>query len=50
MTLPAALFPAPDRPRSTRRSSGEDEVDERYVEEEESKDGEEGDEDEKTGT
>jgi len=25
MLLPAALFPAPDRPSSTRRSSGEDE-------------------------
>lgn len=27
MTLPAVLFPAPERPSSTRRSSGEDEAD-----------------------
>lgn len=46
MALPAALFPDPDRPRSTRRSSGEGEADEKCEEEE----GEEGGgEEEKTG-
>lgn len=48
MSLPAALFPAPDRPSSTRRSSGEDEEDEGNDEAEEVKAGEEGEE-EKTG-
>lgn len=47
--LPALLFPAPDRPSSTRRSSAEDEVEEGNEEEEEVKLGEEGEEGDKTG-
>lgn len=47
--LPAVLFPAPDRPSKTRRSSEEDgEEDEDGVEVEEAKAGMEGEE-EKTG-
>lgn len=34
MMLPAVLFPDPDRPRSTRRSSGVDEADETVGKEE----------------
>lgn len=34
MALAAALFPDPDRPRSTRRSSDEDETGDEYEEEE----------------
>lgn len=48
MTLPAVLFPAPDRPSSTRRSSGEDEADEENEKGEEAKVGEEGEDDERT--
>lgn len=48
MTLPAVLFPDPDRPSSTRRSSGEDEADEENEKGEEANVGEEGEEDERT--
>lgn len=44
MRFPALLFPAPDRPIRTRRSSGEVEVDEGSEGGEEEKDGEEGEE------
>lgn len=46
MALPAALFPDPDRPRSTRRSSAEGESGEECEEEE---DEEGGSDEEKTG-
>lgn len=51
MMLPAVLFPDPDRPSSTRRSSGDDEVnevDEGIAEGEKATVGEE-EEEEKTG-
>lgn len=58
ITLPAVLFPAPERPSSTRRSSGEDEADGREEEDEgdegtetgeEAKFAEEGEEEGRTG-
>lgn len=60
ISLPAALFPDPDLPSNTRRSSGEDEdednegeegveLDEELKEGEAAKVGEEGKEEEKTG-
>lgn len=48
MAFPALLFPAADRPSRTRRSSGQDEMDEGSEEGEEAKTGDEGKE-EKTG-
>ena len=51
MSLPTALFPAPDRPSSTRRSSRDDAEDEKGNEEWEdvAKVDEEGEAEEKTG-
>lgn len=49
MMLPALLFPDPDRPSSTKRSSEEEEAEEGGEEEEGAKLGEEGEQGEKKG-